>query len=446
MMQIMIAKMTGNKLMFKSRIMKKIIITIFSLYIINDCFSQANVLPANAETGTIALTHATIHIGNGDVIDDGTIVFTNGKITAVGKSADVSTAKIIDCTGKQIYPGLILTDSNIGLEEISAIRSEHDDYELGDLNPDVRSLVAYNTDSKIINTVRSNGVLLANVVPNGGILSGTSSVMQLDGWNWEDAVYKTDIGIHFRMPSLVPTSAENSASETLKKAYEQIDDVRKFFREAKAYLNETSHTITNIKFESVKGLFNQTQTFFVHCEMVNEMMIAVEFAKEFGFKTVIVGGTESNKIADYLKQNNIAVILNQMHTLPIMQDDDIDTYAKLPYQLQQAGVTYCINDFDEMNRGRNLMFNAGVAVGFGLTKEQALTAITLSAAKILNIDQQTGSLQTNKDANIIVSDGDLLDIRTSNISYAFIQGRQINLDNKQKQLYERYKTKYGITK
>ena len=426
--------------------MKQIIIATLILFTNYTTFSQANVLPAPVQTQTIALTHAIIHIGNGDVIDDGTIVFANGKITAVGKSVDVSNAKVIDCSGKQIYPGLILTDSYIGLEEIGAIRSEHDESELGDLNPDVRSLIAYNTDSKIINTVRSNGILLANVVPNGGILSGTSSVMQLDGWNWEDAVYKTDIGIHFRMPSLIPTSAENSASEALKKAYEQIDDVRTFFRETKAYLNESAHTKTNIKFESVKGLFNQSQIFFVHCEMVNEMMIAVEFAKEFGFKTVIVGGTESNKIADYLKQNNIAVILNQMHNLPVMQDDDIDTYAKLPYQLQQAGVLYCINDFDEMNRGRNLMFNAGVAVGFGLTKEQALQAITLNAAKILGVDQQTGSLETNKDANIIVSDGDILDIRTSNISYAFIQGRQINLDNKQKQLYERYKTKYGITK
>jgi proteasome assembly chaperone (PAC2) family protein len=332
------------------------------------------------------------------------------------------------------------------LEEIEAIRSEHDDYELGDLNPDVRSVVAYNTDSKIINTLRSNGVLLAHVVPNGGILSGTSSVMQLDAWNWEDAVYKLDDGIHFRMPSLAPRSSANTADDILKKAYEQIDDVRKFFREAKAYLNETSHEHTNIKFESVKGLFNQSQTFFVHCDLVNEMMIAIEFAKEFGFRTVIVGGTDSYKITDYLKQNNIAVILREMHTLPLMQDDDVDIYAKLPYLLQQAGVLYCINDFDEMNRGRNIMFNAGVAVGFGLTKEQALQAITLNTAKILGIDKQTGSLETGKDANIIVSDGDLLDIETNNISYAFIQGRQINLDNKQKQLYERYKTKYGLTK
>ena len=425
--------------------MKNILVIIFAL-IITKAFSQPNVLPAEKQTSAIALTHANIHIGNGDVIEDGTIVFSNGKIIAVGKNVDVSNAKVIDCAEKQIYPGLILTDSDIGLVEISAVRSERDESELGDLNPDVRSLVAYNTDSKIINTVRSNGILLANIVPNGGIISGSSSVMQLDGWNWEDAVYQKDNGIHFRMPSLIPTSKENAADDVLKKAYEQIDDVRNFFRDAKAYFNESAHTTTNIKFESVNGLFNKTQTFFVHCEMVNEMMIAIEFAKEFGFRTVIVGGTESSKITDYLKQNNIAVILNQMHTLPVMQDDDIDEYAKLPYQLQQAGILYCINDFDEMNRGRNLMFNAGVAVGFGLTKEQALQAISLNAAKILGIDKQTGSLEINKDANIIVSDGDLLDIKTNNISYAFIQGRQINLDNKQKQLYERYKIKYGIGK
>ncbi|MFT4155333.1 amidohydrolase family protein [Parafilimonas sp.] len=424
--------------------MKNMLTILFSVIIVKG-FAQSNILPAPAQKETIALTHATIHVGNGEVIEDGAIVFSNGKITAVGKSADVNGAKIIDCSGKQIYPGLILSDSQIGLNEIGAIRSERDDDELGELNPGVHALVAYNTDSKIINTVRSNGVLLANIVPDGGIISGASSVMQLDGWNWEDAVYQKDNGIHFRMPSLIP-SPENNAEDRLKNAYNQIDEVRTFFREAKAYLAEPAHTVTNIKFEAVKGLFDQTQTFFVHCEMVNEMMIAVEFAKAFGFKTVIVGGTEANKITDYLKQNNIGVILNQMHTLPVMQDDDVDTYAKLPYQLQQAGVLYCINDFDEMNRGRNLMFNAGVAVGFGLTKEQALQAITLNAAKILGIDKQTGSLEAGKDANIIVSDGDVLDIKSGNIGYAFIQGRQLNLDNVQKQLYERYKTKYGIGK
>jgi imidazolonepropionase-like amidohydrolase len=426
--------------------MKKAFLIILLTTSISKTFSQENVLPAAPQSGAIALTHATIHVGNGQVINDGTIVFTNGKITSVGTTAPTGDAKVIDCTGKQVYPGLILADSYLGLVEIGAVHAERDEDEIGYLNPDVRSVVAYNTDSKIINVVRSNGVLLANIVPNGGILSGTSSVMKLDGWNWEDAVYKMDNGIHFRMPNLAPESTKNPASDLLRKAYGQIDTVRTFFREAKAYLNDPTHQQTNIKFESVRGLFDGSKTFFVHCNLVNEMMIAVELAKEFGFRTVIVGGTDSYKIADYLRQNNIAVVLNQMHTLPVMQDDDIDMYARLPYHLQQAGVLYCINDFDEMTRGRNLMFNAGVAVGFGLTKEQALQAITLNAAKILGIDNTTGSLEAGKDANIIVSDGDVLDIETSKITNAFINGSQLNLDNKQKQLYERYKTKYGITK
>jgi hypothetical protein len=259
-------------------------------------------------------------------------------------------------------------------------------------------------------------------------------------------VYKIDNGIHFRMPSLAPLSTKNTATDMLKKAYEGIEEVRTFFREAKAYLNEPTHPQTNIKFESVKGLFDGSKIFFVHCNLVNEMMIAAELAKEFNFRTVMVGGADSYKITDYLKQNNIPVVLNQMHTLPVMQDDDIDMFAKAALPVATSGVLYCINDFDEMNRGRNLMFNAGVAVGYGLTKEQALQSITLNAAKILGIDKTTGSLEVGKDATIIVSDGDVLDITTSKITHAFIKGRQINLDNKQKQLYERYKTKYGLTK
>src|SRR3954447_3565746 len=189
--------------------MKKIFLSILLISSLSKLFSQENVLPVPPQQGTVALTHATIHIGNGQVVNDGTIVFTNGKITSVGTSAPASDAKVIDCTGKQVYPGLILADSYLGLVDIGALRAERDENELGDLNPDVRSVVAYNTDSKIINTVRSNGVLLANIVPDGGIISGSSSVMQLDGWNWEDAVYKMDIGIHFGMPSLVRLSESN---------------------------------------------------------------------------------------------------------------------------------------------------------------------------------------------------------------------------------------------
>lgn len=428
--------------------MKKILIGLFLNVAVFAAKAQETIYPTPAQTQDVTLVHATIHTGNGDVIEDGMITFSKGKITDIGKySQPPSSSKVIDCTGKQIYPGLITTITDLGLNEIGAVRSTLDEYELGENNSNIRSLIAYNTDSKVTNTLRSNGILLANIVPDGGIISGSSSVVQLDAWNWEDAVVKMDGGIHFRMPSLAALPARfggQSSSDALKAATERIERVRQFFQQAKAYFDEPKHEHTNIKFEAVKGLFDQTQTFFVHCELVKEMMVAASFAKEFNFRTVIVGGTDSWMITDYLKQNNIAVILNQSYSLPVMQDDDVNQAYKTPYLLQQAGVLFAISDQHGETRGRNLMFNAGVAAGNGLTKEQALQAITLNAAKILGIDATTGSLEKGKDANIVVSDGDILDITSNNIIYAFIQGRQINLDNKHKQLYEKYKYKYGL--
>jgi imidazolonepropionase-like amidohydrolase len=199
-----------------------------------------------------------------------------------------------------------------------------------------------------------------------------------------------------------------------------------------------------IKFEATKKLFDKKQKLFVHCDIVKEMLVAIDFAKEFGFDVVIAGGSESFLIPDLLKQNNIAVVLGQRHALPTTPDDDVDLPYKSATYLQNAGVLYAINDEDGSTRGRNLPFNAGTAAAYGITKEQALTAITLNAAKILGIDKVTGSIEVGKDANIVISEGDILDVRTSIITDAFIQGRQVSLVDKHKQLYERYKTKYSI--
>jgi imidazolonepropionase-like amidohydrolase len=196
--------------------------------------------------------------------------------------------------------------------------------------------------------------------------------------------------------------------------------------------------------EAVKGLFNKTQKLFVHGDQVKQMLVAIDFVKEFGFDVVIVGGSESYQIANLLKQNNIAVILGSEHELPSMEDDDIDQPFKTPAALQKAGVLFALNDAFTEARYRNLSFNAGTAATYGLSKEQALQAITLNTAKILGIDDRTGSLEAGKDANIVVCDGDILDMKSSNVSYAIIQGRNVSLDNKQKQLYERYRYKYGI--
>ncbi len=299
--------------------------------------------------------------------------------------------------------------------------------------------------------MRANGILLANITPEGGIISGSSSVVQLDAWNWNDAAYKYENAIHLNMPSFIPKKPRWAAS-TIKTtaanpesiAIAKFDSIKTFFRQAKAYLSDNTHSNTNLKFEAIKGLFNGQQKLFIHANEAKQMLAAISLQKEFNFDIVFVGASESFLIADLLKQNNIAVILNQEHALPSTEDDDIDQPYKTPYILQKAGVLFALNDASDEPRYRNLSFNAGTAAAYGLTKEQALQAITLNAAQILGIADKTGSIEKGKDANLIITDGDILDMKTSNVRFAFIQGREVSLENKQTQLYKRYQYKYHI--
>ncbi len=435
--------------------MKNIII-VLSFFLALHVSAQEDVYPVAAATGLTFITNATIHVGNGQVINNGTIKINNGKIEQVGTNLPIpaDNVKVFDVKGKQVYPGMILPNTDLGLKEIgSGVRGSNDFSEIGEYNPSVRSIVAYNTDSKIINTLKANGILLANIVPQGGVISGSSTVVQLDAWNWEDAAYKMENGIHLNMPSFIvrfgrrggfPGAGAQPQTDPTKEALDKIADIKDFFNQAKAYLQESTHKETNLKYEAVKGLFDKKQKLFIHADQVKQMLVAIDFVKEFGFDVVLVGASESFQIADLLKQNNIAVILNQEHALPATEDDDVDQPYKTPAALQKAGVLFALNDDHEESRYRNLAFNAGTAAAYGLTKEQALQAITLNAATILGVADKTGSIEVGKDANIIVSEGDLLDMKSSIITHAFIQGRLVSLDNKQHQLYERYKYKYGL--
>ena len=416
--------------------------------------AQETIYPAPAYQGMLFIKNGTVHTGNGQVLTNTTIQINKGKIEKIGTDLAIpaTDAKVVDATGKHVYPGLILSNTNTGIKEIgSGVRGSNDFSEIGELNPNVRSIVAYNTDSKIINTLRSNGILFANIAPQGRLLAGSSSVVHFDAWSYEEATYQEDGAMHFYMPSLFNRPRAAGARpgaqpeiDPLKASMEKIEEVKSFFREAKAYQSEKNRTATNLKFESVKGLFDKSQRFFVHCNLVKEMLVAIDFVKEFGFDVTIVGGSESFQMASLLKQNNIAVILQQLHSLPTSEDDDVDQPFKTPAVLQQAGVLFALTDEDGQTTGRNLMFNAGTASSYGLSKEEALQAITLNAAKILGIANRTGSIEVGKDANIIISEGDILDMKTSVVTRAFIQGRDINLDDKHKQMNERYKKKYDI--
>ncbi|MFZ1527456.1 MAG: amidohydrolase family protein [Ferruginibacter sp.] len=434
--------------------MKKLQILTLLTFTVLQTFAQENISPAPVNTGAVLIKNGTLHVGNGQVLQNTSVLIRNSKIESIGASiAEDGSMTVIDAAGKQVYPGLIASATNIGLREIAnGVKGSTDFREIGELNPGVRSIAAYNTDSKIINTLRSNGILLGNIVPQGSLITGSSSVVQFDAWNWEDAAYKTDGGIHFMMPSLLVRpqgrarfQQQAPQEDPVKEALDKIEGVKSFFREARSYqLQKGKPAETNLKLESVKGLFEKKQKLFIHCDLVKEMLIAIDFVKEFGFDVVIIGGSESWQIADLLKQNNIPVILQQLHSLPTMDDDDIDQPFKTPAILQKAGLLFAINDDDGNTTGRNLAFNAGTAAAYGLSREEALQAITLNAAKILGIADRTGSIEVGKDANIIISTGDILDERTSVVERAFIQGREINLDDKHKQLYEKYKRKYGI--
>jgi imidazolonepropionase-like amidohydrolase len=261
--------------------------------------------------------------------------------------------------------------------------------------------------------------------------------------------------MHFYMPSLLARprfggfgggGPQQPQSDPVKEGLEKVDQMKSFFREAKAYNAMTAHEETNLKFESVKKLFDKTQKLYVHANTVKQMLVAMEFVKEFGFDVVIVGGADSWQIADLLKQNNVSVILQQMHSLPVAGDDDVDQPYKTAALLQKAGVLFAISDDDGQTRGRNLPFNAGTAVAYGLTKEEALAAISLNAARIMGVADKTGSIEVGKDANIIVSEGDILDMRSSIVTDAWIQGRKIDLTDKHKLLNERYNQKYELKK
>ncbi len=429
--------------------MKKYLSIAFVIASVN-AFAQSDVpAPAPKQSASVFLTNATIHTGNGKVLNNATIGFDNGKIIFLEENPSLKTdetmGKQINCTGKHIYPGIIAPNTKVGLDEIEAVRATNDYAEVGAYNPDARAIVSYNTDSRVTPTVRSNGVLYAQSTPVGGIVSGTSALVQLDAWNWEDALVKED-GLWLNWPNMQKRGGwwgEPEPPTTNKEYDKQVNAIKDYFREAKGYA-EVTHEKANLRFEAMRDLFTGKKNLYVNVDRVKEIQHAISFAVEFGLRLVISGGEESWMIADELAGKKIPVVLGKTHELPGHDDADVDQQYKTPYLLQKAGVLFCLSIPGGFWQERNLPFNAGSAAAYGLTKEQALAAITSNTAKILGVDAQIGTLEKGKSASLIVSAGDVLDMKTSNIEYAFIDGRQIDLNNKQKELNQKFSKKYGV--
>jgi len=408
--------------------------------------------PADAQKERILILDVHAHLGTGVSIEHAAVGFSNGKIDFVGTASQVNRAqydRVIEAGGQHLYPGFINVNSTLGLLEIDAIRATNDMAEVGSFNPNVRSIIAYNAESTIIPTATFNGVLLAQITPRGGIISGTSSVVQLDAWNWEDALIREDDGIHLNWPALTEKSGWYLAPGELKASeggQKTITELEQFFKDAKNYCAQTATAAINLRLKAMCELFNGSKTLYIHANRAREIASAIQFAKKHGVqKMVIVGGYEALMVADMLKENKVPLILKRIYELPVIEDEAIEQPYQLPALLHAKGIKFCFDNDGAHERMmvRNIPFYAGTAVAYGLPYEQAVRALSLDAAEIIGIDKLYGSIETGKSATIFLSKGDALDVIGNQLLAAFIDGREINLKNRQQELFERYREKYS---
>ena len=398
--------------------------------------------PAPKQTQAIAIVGATIHTGTGAVLENATIVFNQGKITQIGGIAPANNAKIINAHGKHVYPGFILVNNSLGLVEIEATKATVDYQEANDITPEMRTLIAFNTDSHVIPTVRTNGILLTQPVMKNGLVNGTSSVMNLDAWNWEDAVVKKDNVLHIMWPKIRKSTDEKRDKEFKEKRNRELTELKSLLARAKTYEKLTEK---DFKLEAIKPIFSGEKSLFVEVNSANEAMEVMKMAQDFAVaKLVLIGDASLTPVLDEIKKNNIPLVIRRVHELPHSQSVSPNTPFEFAKKVADKGILYGLEyggDMEYMG-SRNLPFLAGTTVAFGVDREKALQSLTLNLAKILGIDKDYGSLEVGKSATLFISEGDALDHLTNQVTDAFIDGRSINLNNQQKELYHRYKEKY----
>lgn len=410
-------------------------------------------IPAPHQKQPIALIGGTIHPVSGPVIENGTILFDKGKIVELGTDINIPPGAIkIDISGKHVYPGLIESNSVLGLMEINAARPTRDIAETGAVNPNVRAEVAVNPESERIPVTRSNGIACAVPQPSGGLISGKAALIMLDGWTWEDMTLKAPVGMVINWPSMTISTA--GTKEEIEKQTEQIkkqiETIENAFREARAYKTaresagkeEIPFLKTDVRWEAMLPVLRNKLPVWVRANTLREITAAVEWADREQIKMVLVGGADSPRAIDLLKRKNIPVIVTPVLRLPNREDAEYDEPFTIPAKLHDAGIKFCIasGDFDNANE-RNLPYHAATASAFGLPREEALKAITLYPAEIIGIANRIGSLEKGKDATLIITTGDPMEI-TTQVEKLYIQGRDVDLNNRQLSLYHKYQEKY----
>jgi imidazolonepropionase-like amidohydrolase len=420
----------------------KNIIKIILLILTSNLIAQKS--PAPDQNESFLITGATIHTGNSKVIENGCIGVDSGKIIYVGEYFSSNTElrklkKQINAKGKQIYPGFIALGTSIGLQEIESVRATIDYNETGIINASVDALTAYNTDSKVIPTIRNNGVLLAQIKPEGGTISGQSATVQLDAWNWEDAVIKDKDGVWINWPNIYKWQW----GEGMKKNVDydkSVVELENIFLNSTSYMNTTQKESINLNFEALIKALKKENNVYVRASEAQEIIDAIRFIKKYDLKGVLFNPIKIKTVLEIIAKSKIPVILDQTHRLP-NDNGNTDEFYEIPKILADNRIVFAIA-IDGYYQVRNLNYQAGQAVAYGLKYEDAVSAITLIPAQILGIDKKYGSIEVGKSATFFISNGDALDMRSSTVEKAFIDGRDIDLDDKQKDLYHKYKNKY----
>ena len=432
--------------------MNKIILLIFTFSIL----LSNDQIPGKEQKRPILLKGGILHTVSTEVLEGYDILFSKGKIVRIEKNIMASPeTDVYDVFGKHIVPSYIAPLTRIGLVEIGLVRQTHDFVESGSINPNVKANVSYNPDSELIPITRSNGVLIANSVPAGGRVSGQSSVMMLDGWTWEHATLKHPSGLHINWPSMSVRYGKNikktekKQREEIQKSIRELDDM---VRDVKAYfqiikqrnrLSEERQKV-DLRLESMIPFIIEKKGIYIHAAEARQIISAVDWARENDLKIIIVGGADSWRLTDFLVKNNIPVILDKVEKIPARRFEPIHLPYQIPYLLKKGGVQFCLSTrigYPHDGNIRNLPNEAMRAAAYGLEKSEALRSITLSAAEILDIDNMVGSLDIGKDATFFISDIPPMEMNPK-ILMAFIQGREVDLNNHQKMLYKKYQEKY----
>jgi imidazolonepropionase-like amidohydrolase len=431
--------------------MKRLFICAATLLMAANAFAQSLIPNSPGRKETVAIRNATIYPVTSAPIEHGTIVFANGIITAIGTDVAIpANAKVIDAAGLSVYPGMIDSGSVVGLTEISSEAGTVDTTELGELNPNARAATAINPHSNLIPVTRGNGVTAVVATPRGGIVSGQSALIQLEGWTPAEMLLVPSAAMNIRFPRVRSVTPESGSDEDAEKksreSYsKEVDQLRDLFRDAQAYARAAAAREKNpgtrrfdrdVMLEALVPVVEGRMPVVMHANLERDIRAAFRFADEFKLSMILAGAQDVARVIPELKARKIPVILGPILELPAREDDAYDLLFSNASVLEEAGVLFSIQTNDDHNT-RNLPYHAAACVAFGLSQEAALRAITINPAKIFGVADRIGSLEVGKMATLFISDGTPLEVR-SNVKRLYIAGEEISLESLHTKLYEKF--------